>query len=107
MTAPLRPMNLGEILDRTFHIYRSRFFLYVVIAALPALAIGAIRIVSYLLEPSGPGPISLMNSVPRQESSEPGCFMETWNRFFDAFFGRYLSMSRPGISWQRCPPRTR
>jgi hypothetical protein len=49
-------MNLGEILDRTFHIYRSRFFLYVVIAALPALAIGAIRIVSYLLGTFGPGP---------------------------------------------------
>ena len=38
MTAPLRPMNLGEILDRTFQIYRSRFLVFAGIAALPALA---------------------------------------------------------------------
>ncbi|MGH9599526.1 MAG: hypothetical protein ACRD27_06655 [Terracidiphilus sp.] len=37
MTAALRPMNLGEILDRTFEIYRKRFLLFVGIAALPAL----------------------------------------------------------------------
>jgi hypothetical protein len=39
MTLPLRPMNLGEILDRTFQIYRARFFAFVAIAAFPALAI--------------------------------------------------------------------
>jgi len=38
MTANLRPLNLGEILDRTFQIYRERFLLFVGIAALPALA---------------------------------------------------------------------
>jgi hypothetical protein len=37
MTATLRPMNLGEILDRTFQIYRSRFLVFAGIAALPAL----------------------------------------------------------------------
>jgi hypothetical protein len=31
-------MNLGEILDRTFQIYRSRFLVFAGIAALPALA---------------------------------------------------------------------
>jgi hypothetical protein len=31
-------MNLGEILDRTFEIYRSRFLVFLTIAALPALA---------------------------------------------------------------------
>jgi hypothetical protein len=31
-------MNLGEILDRTFQIYRSRFLVFVGIAAMPALA---------------------------------------------------------------------
>jgi hypothetical protein len=34
---PLRPMNLGEILDRTFQIYRSRFLAFVAIAAIPAI----------------------------------------------------------------------
>jgi hypothetical protein len=36
MQAALRPMNLGEILDRTFAIYREKFLLFVGIAALPA-----------------------------------------------------------------------
>lgn len=37
MQAVLRPMNLGEILDRTFEIYRRRFLLFAGIAALPTL----------------------------------------------------------------------
>jgi hypothetical protein len=40
---PLRPMNLGEILDRTIQIYRSRFLVFVGIAALPALAVMALE----------------------------------------------------------------
>jgi hypothetical protein len=32
-------MNLGEILDRTFQIYRARFWVFVGIAAIPALAV--------------------------------------------------------------------
>ena len=44
MTAPLRPMNLGEILDRTFQIYRSRFLVFAGIAALPALAMLGLRL---------------------------------------------------------------
>jgi len=40
MTEPLRPMNLGGILDRTFHIYRSRFLVFVLIGIAPQLAHG-------------------------------------------------------------------
>ncbi len=43
MTATLRPMNLGEILDRTFQIYRASFLVFVGIAALPALAMMALE----------------------------------------------------------------
>ncbi|WP_058188274.1 hypothetical protein [Terracidiphilus gabretensis] len=43
MRQPLRPMNLGEILDRTFQIYKSRFWVFVGIAALPALVMIAVR----------------------------------------------------------------
>ena len=32
----LRPLSLGELLDRTFRIYRSHFFLFVGIMAMPA-----------------------------------------------------------------------
>jgi hypothetical protein len=38
----LRPLSLGEILDRTFSLYRKHFFLFVGVAALPQLAILAI-----------------------------------------------------------------
>jgi hypothetical protein len=44
MTAPLRPLNLGEILDRSFQIYRSRFFAFVLIAAIPALVMMAVEL---------------------------------------------------------------
>jgi len=36
MSAALRPMRLGEILDRTFQIYRERFWIFFGIAAFPA-----------------------------------------------------------------------
>jgi hypothetical protein len=44
MTAPLRPMNLGEILDRTFQIYRSKFLLFAGIALVPALVMRSVYI---------------------------------------------------------------
>jgi hypothetical protein len=36
MTASLRPMTLGEILDRTFQIYRSRFLALMGVSIIPA-----------------------------------------------------------------------
>ncbi len=42
MTSTLRPMNLGEILDKTFQIYRAKFLMFVGIAALPALGMLAL-----------------------------------------------------------------
>jgi len=44
VTSTLRPMNLGEILDRTFQIYRSKFLGFAGIAALPALAMFGIHL---------------------------------------------------------------
>lgn len=49
MTATLRPMNLGEILDRTFKIYRARFWVFLGIAALPAVGIAGVQLASYFL----------------------------------------------------------
>jgi len=43
MTEPLRPMNLGEILDRTFQIYRARFLVFGSVVALRVLAILAVQ----------------------------------------------------------------
>lgn len=49
MTAPLKPMTLGEILDRTLQIYRSRFLVFAGISALPALAMLALQLANVLL----------------------------------------------------------
>jgi len=43
MAALLRPMTLGEILDRTFEIYRKRFLLFVGIAAPPSVVMLALQ----------------------------------------------------------------
>jgi hypothetical protein len=47
-------MNLGEILDRTFQIYRARFLVFAGIAAVPALATMCLEVASYLLWGSYP-----------------------------------------------------
>lgn len=68
MTAPLRPMNLGEILDRTFHIYRSRFLLFEGIAVLPALALMALQAANYAwwnLVPDDFGPRIFLGLTPQ------------------------------------------
>jgi len=56
MTALLRPMNLGEILDRTLHIYRSRFLAFFTIATIPALALMAVGLADYTWFPRSQGP---------------------------------------------------
>jgi hypothetical protein len=40
----LRPMTLGEVLDRTFKLYKNNFLLFVGIATLPALALLAVQV---------------------------------------------------------------
>jgi hypothetical protein len=62
MNANLRPMNLGEILDRTFQIYRANFWAFIGIAALPALVILSIHIAD----------ISWLNIRPPFSLKDPG-----------------------------------
>ncbi len=42
--ADLRPMSIGEVLDRTFSLYKRNFWLFVSITALPFLALFAFRV---------------------------------------------------------------
>ena len=50
MTAfDLRPLNLGEILDRTFTLYRRHFLLFIGISAIPQTLVLAINVISLLL----------------------------------------------------------
>jgi hypothetical protein len=43
MTAALRPLSTGELLDRTFSLYRSHFTVFLGIVALPHLCVLAFR----------------------------------------------------------------
>jgi hypothetical protein len=45
MTIALRPLSLGELLDRTFHLYRNNFGLFVGIAAVAYLPLLIVRII--------------------------------------------------------------
>ena len=56
MPAALRPMNLGEILDRTFEIYRRGFLLLLGIALLPLAGSLALYLLSLFLEALAPHP---------------------------------------------------
>jgi glycerophosphoryl diester phosphodiesterase family protein len=51
MTTSLRPMSLGELLDRSFFLYRKYFALFVGIVALPHLATLAFQLVGVALHP--------------------------------------------------------
>jgi Membrane domain of glycerophosphoryl diester phosphodiesterase len=51
-TVDLRPLSLGELLDRTFSLYRSHFWLFVGIVAIPALFLIPERIVLYNVQGS-------------------------------------------------------
>ena len=53
MTTSLRPLTLGELLDRTFQLYREHFVLFSGIVALPQLLILAIQLVGIATPSSG------------------------------------------------------
>jgi hypothetical protein len=44
MVTVLRPLSTSELLDRTFHLYRNNFLMFVGIAAIPQLAVLALQI---------------------------------------------------------------
>lgn len=46
MVTVLRPLSTSELLDRTFHLYRNNFLLFVGIAAIPQIVVLALRLVA-------------------------------------------------------------
>lgn len=55
----LRPLSLGEVLDRTFSLYRRHFLLFIGIAAIPhllTLALGLLQVL-YLQHPVAIGQV--------------------------------------------------
>lgn len=54
MTEALRPMSVGELLDRTFFLYRKHFVLFVALIALPHAVLLAVQLFSVVLRAGGP-----------------------------------------------------
>lgn len=50
----LRPLSIGEILDRTFSLYRRYFLLFVGISAIPQIFVLALRLAQLLYRPVYP-----------------------------------------------------
>jgi hypothetical protein len=44
MVTVLRPLSTGELLDRTFHLYRNHFLVFVGIIAIPQIVVLALRL---------------------------------------------------------------
>jgi hypothetical protein len=57
----LRPLSLGEILDRAFSLYRNRFMLFVGIAAIPHFVLLAFALINTLLI-SKPGTVTITST---------------------------------------------
>jgi hypothetical protein len=50
-TLDLRPLSVGELLDRTFSLYRRNFLLFIGISAIPQLLVLALQLVQLALTP--------------------------------------------------------
>jgi hypothetical protein len=53
MATALRPLSTGELLDRTFSLYRSHFVLFVGIFALPHLCVLAVQSLAFAFQTPG------------------------------------------------------
>jgi len=54
MATPLRPLSTGELLDRTFSLYRNHFLLFFGVAALPHLVLLAYTLAGLAIRPNAP-----------------------------------------------------
>jgi hypothetical protein len=63
MTTALRPLTTGELLDRTFSLYRSHFGLFVGIFAVPYLAVLAYQCVGLIFQSPNPRLSNLLMSA--------------------------------------------
>jgi hypothetical protein len=68
MTAALRPMNLGEILDRSLQIYRKQLWAFVAVAVVPALVVQGIALADAFW-------FHLYSSAIRDNHWTPGIYM--------------------------------
>jgi hypothetical protein len=67
----LRPLSLGEVLDRTFSLYRRNFLLFLGIAAIPELLTLAFQLAQLFMQPR-PGTATVVLRSPSQTALSPG-----------------------------------
>jgi hypothetical protein len=64
MVTVLRPLSISELLDRTFHLYRNNFLVFVGIMAIPQLLVLALQLARAVTLTTGPlqrfSPIALL-----------------------------------------------
>jgi hypothetical protein len=63
MTTLLRPMSLGELLDRSFYLYRKHFLLFAGIVALPHLVFLAFQLIGVAIHPQSTAAFTVMGGV--------------------------------------------
>jgi Membrane domain of glycerophosphoryl diester phosphodiesterase len=63
VTTSLRPLSLGELLDRSFFLYRKHFALFVGIIALPHLVVLAFNLIGVVVRPRGTTGLSALGSI--------------------------------------------
>jgi hypothetical protein len=63
MVTVLRPLSTGELLDRTFSLYRSHFVLFLGIFALPHLAVLAFQCVAAVVQTPGLQPFQMFTTL--------------------------------------------
>jgi hypothetical protein len=62
MVTVLRPLSTSELLDRTFHLYRNHFVVFVAILAIPQLAVLALQLIfAATILSSAPQPLGLLS----------------------------------------------
>src|SRR2546429_8833007 len=72
----LRPLSLGEILDRTFTLYRKHFLLFAGITAIPQLLVLALRLAQTLFMTS---PAARRNlPVEQLQAGNPKRLFSVW-----------------------------
>src|SRR5258708_20973327 len=64
MATALRPLSTGELLDRTFSLYRSHFSLFIGIFALPYLVVLAFQLVGLVFQSPIPSISTTLLTIP-------------------------------------------
>ena len=94
MNTPLRPMNLGELLDRSFFLYRKHFVLFAGIIALPYLAKNNADVQAKDLEKLASDPyyrVRLYESLKEagREKLFPGAYLQQ-QKFAESMLWQYM-----------------